>query len=100
MPILPLDHPQPLYATIGLMLYPATDELDPPKARAFAAHKFAKLIRHLDESGFPPTYEALLRVVLDADETPDVADLRIASSVPERVRCRNRERTRKGVDEA
>jgi hypothetical protein len=74
MPILPLDHPQPLYATIGVMLYPATDELDPPKARAFAAHTFAKLIRHLDESGFPPTYEALLRVVLDAGETPDIAE--------------------------
>ena len=76
------------------------DELDPPKARAFAARRFADLIRHLDEAGFSPSYKALPRVVLDADETPDVADLRIAFSVPERVRYRNRERTRKGVDEA
>jgi hypothetical protein len=74
MPILPVDHPQPLYATIGVMLYPTTDELDPPKARAFAAHRFANLIRHLDEAGFSPSYEDLLRVVLDQGETPDIAD--------------------------
>jgi hypothetical protein len=73
MPILPLDHPQPLYATIGVMLYPATDEIDAPKARAFAAHRFAKLIRHLDDLGFPPTYDALLRIVMDEGETPDLA---------------------------
>lgn len=35
MPILPLDHPEQFAATLGVMLYPATDETDPPKARAF-----------------------------------------------------------------
>ncbi|MGC1348018.1 MAG: hypothetical protein WA863_18420 [Methyloceanibacter sp.] len=37
MPILPLDHPEPFTATLGVMLYPATDEKDPPRAHAFAA---------------------------------------------------------------
>jgi hypothetical protein len=35
MPILPLDHPEPFAATLGVMLYP--DEADTPKARAYAA---------------------------------------------------------------
>jgi hypothetical protein len=26
MPTLPLDHPEPFSATLGVMLYPATDE--------------------------------------------------------------------------
>jgi hypothetical protein len=38
MPILPLDYPEPFAATLGVMLYPATDEADARKARAFAAH--------------------------------------------------------------
>jgi hypothetical protein len=41
MPILPLDYPVPFAATLGVMLYPAMDEVDPPKARAFAAQYLA-----------------------------------------------------------
>ena len=41
MPILPLDHPEPFAATLGVMLYPEIDEVDPPKARAFAAQWLA-----------------------------------------------------------
>jgi hypothetical protein len=37
MPILPLDHPEPSFATLGVMLYPATDEADTLKARAYVA---------------------------------------------------------------
>ena len=36
MPILPLDHPEPFAATLGVMLYPGADNDDPLKARAFA----------------------------------------------------------------
>jgi hypothetical protein len=41
MPLLPLDYPVPFAATLGVMLYPAMDEVDPPKARAFAAQYLA-----------------------------------------------------------
>ena len=34
MPILPLDHPEPFAAVLGVMLYPGTDEDDRRKARA------------------------------------------------------------------
>jgi hypothetical protein len=30
MPILPLDHPDPFAATLGVMLYPGADD-DPPR---------------------------------------------------------------------
>ena len=32
MPILPLNYPEPFAATLGVMLYPAIDDADPPKA--------------------------------------------------------------------
>lgn len=38
MPNLPLYGPQPLIATIGVMLYPGLDEEDRRKAAAYAAH--------------------------------------------------------------
>ncbi len=44
MPILPLDHPEPYSATLGVMLYP--DEADAPKARAYAAQYLARAFRH------------------------------------------------------
>ena len=34
MPILPLNHPEPFAAVLGVLLYPATDESDTLKARA------------------------------------------------------------------
>jgi hypothetical protein len=42
MPILPLDHPEPSAATLGVMLYP--DEADALKARAYAA-QFLPVVR-------------------------------------------------------
>jgi hypothetical protein len=65
MPILPLDHPEPFAATLGVMLYPATDEEDPPKARAFAAQVLAEPVRRLREA---LSYEALARIVIDAGQ--------------------------------
>ena len=33
MPALRLDRPEPFAATLGVMLYPVTDEVDPPNGR-------------------------------------------------------------------
>ena len=43
MPILPLDYPEPFAATLGVMLYPGTEEADRPKARAYASQYLASL---------------------------------------------------------
>src|SRR6476646_4161649 len=68
MPILPLDHPEPFTATLGVMLYPATDEKDPPKARAFAAQYLAEPIRRRHEAGGALSYDALARIAKDAGQ--------------------------------
>jgi hypothetical protein len=68
MPILPLDHPEPFAATLGVMLYPAMDEEDPPKARAFAAQVLAEPVRRLREAGPHLSYDALARIVMDAGQ--------------------------------
>jgi hypothetical protein len=66
MPILPLDHPEPFAATLGVMLYPGTDEDDRRKARAFAAHWLAEPFRRFDEAGHKLSYDELARVFMDA----------------------------------
>jgi hypothetical protein len=66
MPILPLDHLEPFAATLGVMLYPGTDEDDRRKARAFAAHWLAEPFRRFDEAGHKLSYDALARVFMDA----------------------------------
>ncbi len=68
MPILPLDHPEPFAATLGVMLYPATDEADPPKALAFASQLLAEPIRQLYEAGRVLSSEVLLRIATDAGQ--------------------------------
>jgi hypothetical protein len=55
MPFLPLDHPEPFSATIGVMLYPAIEEAT--KARAFAAQFLAEPIPRLREAGHRLSYE-------------------------------------------
>jgi hypothetical protein len=55
MPILPLDHPEPFAATLGIMLYPGSDE----GARAFTA-QILGVSRRIP--GHPLTHtDALLR---------------------------------------
>ena len=49
--ILPLDHPEPFAATLGVMLYPGTNDADKRKAKAFAAQYLAEPIRRLHEAG-------------------------------------------------
>jgi hypothetical protein len=65
MPILPLDHPDPFAATLGVMLYPGADD-DPPKARTFASQWLGGPIRRLHEDGHKLSYDVLLRIATDA----------------------------------
>jgi hypothetical protein len=66
MRILPLDHPEPFAATLGVMLYPAMDETDQPRARALAAQWLAEPLRRFHEAGHRLTYEALMHIMVDA----------------------------------
>jgi hypothetical protein len=76
MPILPLDHPEPFAATLGVMLYPGEDESDRRKARAFAAQYLAEPLRRLHQEGGSLRYEALLRIASDSGERLDDLDSR------------------------
>lgn len=67
MPILPLDHPEPLAATLGVMLYPGKDEDSQKRARACAAQfLLADPIRRFHEAGDVLAYEDLLRIASDS----------------------------------
>jgi hypothetical protein len=66
MPILPLDHPEPFAATLGVMLYPGTNEDDRRKARAFAAQWIAEPLRRFHEAGHQLSYNALARIAEDS----------------------------------
>jgi hypothetical protein len=65
IPILPLDHPEPFAATLGVMLYPGTEDDDPQKARTFAARWLAEPIKRAYEAGQRIPCDVLLRVVMD-----------------------------------
>jgi hypothetical protein len=69
MLILPLDHPEPYSATVGVMLYPGTDEAF--KARAYAAQVLAKALRRFQEEGGDHPLETLGPIYLDAGEPMD-----------------------------
>lgn len=66
MPFLPLDHGEPFSATLGVMLYPAMDEFDPPRARAFAVQYLAEPVRRFLEAGHSLTFDALANLFLMA----------------------------------
>ena len=76
MPILPLDHPEPFAATLGVMLYPGEDESDRKKARAFAAQYLAEPLRRLRQEGGALDYEALLDIASGSGERLDDLDSR------------------------
>jgi hypothetical protein len=69
--------PEPFLATLGVMLYPATDEHDPPKARAFAAQWLAKPLSRYHAAGHRLDYEHLARIAADSDESLSDLDERI-----------------------
>ena len=73
MPFLPLDHSEPFSATLGVMLYPAMDEADAPKARAYAAQYLASAFTCFRETGGIPPYEVLAPILMDAGQP--LADL-------------------------
>lgn len=64
MPFLPLDHPEPFAAVLGIMLYPKLNEQD--QARAFAAQYLAEPIRLLEEQGRYLSYPSLLQIAKDS----------------------------------
>ena len=68
MLILPLDHSEPYFATLGVMLYPAVDDADPPKARAYVAQVLAKTFRRFRDAGGSPPYDVLAPILMDAGE--------------------------------
>jgi hypothetical protein len=68
MPILPLDHPDPFAATLGVMLYPGTDEGDRAKARAFASQWLATPLKRFHAAGQKLSYEQLARISEAAGE--------------------------------
>ena len=51
MPILPLGYTEPFAATLGVMHYPAVDDADPPKAKAFTAQFLAAAFKRFREKG-------------------------------------------------
>jgi hypothetical protein len=65
MPILPLDHPEPFAAVLGVMLYPGTDEDDRRKARAFAPLWLAEPFRRFREMGGRLSNNELEQLVMD-----------------------------------
>lgn len=68
MPILPLDHPEPFAATLGVMLFPGQDDGDVQDAKAFAAQYLAKPVRAAMEAGHKISYETLARLHHDTGE--------------------------------
>ena len=76
MPILPLDHPEPFAATLGVMLYPGIDNDDPAKARAFTSHYLATKIERYEKAGHKTPRDVLLGLVIDGGQRLDDLDER------------------------
>jgi len=68
MPILPLDHPEPFAATLGVMLYPGTDELERRKAASFQTLWLPEPIRRATADGHHISAETAFHLVMQAGE--------------------------------
>jgi hypothetical protein len=66
MPFLPLDHPEPFAATLGVMLYPGTNEDERRRASAFAAQWISASLREPLEAGVEIPQTLLMRIAADA----------------------------------
>jgi hypothetical protein len=66
MPNLPLDHPEPFAATVGVMLYPGEDEDSRRRALAFTAQSLAEPLRQFHEAGHSLAYQDLARIASDS----------------------------------
>jgi hypothetical protein len=62
---LPLDHPEPFAATLGIMHYPGADETERAKAKAFASLWLALPLKDYDEAGHRLPYQDLLRIATE-----------------------------------
>jgi len=69
MPVLPLDHPEPFAATLGVMLYPGVEDASRKRARAFAAQVLVEPLRIFQEAGNSVPDRELAQLAPD----PDVA---------------------------
>ena len=76
MPILPLDHPEPFAATLGVMLYPGEDEASQRRTRAFTAQHLAEPLRVFHDAGHSSAYRELARITSDAGVALDDLDKR------------------------
>lgn len=65
MRILPLDHPEPMAATLGVMLYPGLDDESRRSARAYTAQFLSEPIRRFTHAGGTLSHEDLLRIATD-----------------------------------
>ena len=74
MPILPLDHPEPFAATLGVMLYPGTNEIDRRRARAVVPLWLAEPLRRYHQAGHRLPYDALLQIATDAEPLKDLEE--------------------------
>jgi hypothetical protein len=64
MPMLPLDHPEPLAATLGVMLFPGLEEQ--AMARAFSARWVASVLGAYPETRNRLSAELLERLLIDS----------------------------------
>ena len=65
MPTLDLDHHEPFAATLGIMLYPGTDNEDRENARAFASHWIQGCLKNFHEAGHRLPAERMARLLED-----------------------------------
>ena len=76
MPILPLDHPESVAATLGSMLYPGEDDASQKRApRAWAAQFLAEPVQRFLEARGTLAHEELAR--LHADSGVPLDDLKV-----------------------
>ena len=68
MPVLPLDHPDPLMGTLAVMHYPATEAADQRRARALTARLLAGPLEEFHSTGGRLTYEELALIATGAGE--------------------------------
>jgi hypothetical protein len=73
---LPLNHPEPFAATLGVMLYPGQGDDSEKEARAYAAQYLAEPLRRLREEGYSLGPDDLLRIASDSGMPLDDIDKR------------------------
>ena len=68
MSVLPLDHPEPFVATLGVMLYPGVDEANRSKAATFAVQHLAEPIRRLHAAGGQLRHDDAIRLLSEGGQ--------------------------------